>query len=86
MEKKLIVKICTGTLCYVMGGAELQVIDEYLPEELLDKLDIKGAPCLDHCNKCDGPKAPFVEVGDKVVSEATVEKVVAAIKEALGEA
>ncbi len=39
-----------------MGGAELQVIDEYLPEELLDKLDIKGAPCLDHCNKCDGPK------------------------------
>ena len=84
MEKKLVVKICTGTLCYVMGGAELQVIDEYLPEDLLDKVDIKGAPCLEHCNNCDGPKAPFVEVGDKVIAEASVTKVVDAIKEALG--
>lgn len=83
-EKKLTVKICTGTLCYVMGGAELQLIDEYLPEEILDRVDIKGAPCLDHCNHCDGPKAPFVEVGGKVISEASVTKVVEAIKEELG--
>ena len=85
MEKKLEVRICTGTLCYVMGGADLQVIDEYLPEELLDKVDIKGTPCLDYCNNYDGPKAPFVKVGDKVISEASIEKVVTAIKEALGE-
>ena len=85
MEKNLEVRICTGTLCYVMGGADLQVIDEYLPEELLDKVDIKGTPCLDYCNNCDGPKAPFVKVGDKVISEASIEKVVTAIKEALGE-
>ena len=39
-----------------MGGAELQVIDEYLPEELLDKLDIKGAPCLDHVTSATAPK------------------------------
>lgn len=66
-----------------MGGAELQVIDEYLPEDILDQIDIKGAPCLEHCNCIDGPKAPFVEVGDKVISEASVSKVVEAIKEAL---
>ena len=80
MEKKLEIKICTGTLCYVMGGADLQVIDEYVPEEYLDRLDIKGAPCLDHCNRCEGPKAPFVEVGGEVISEATITKVVEAIK------
>lgn len=82
-ETKLTVRICTGTLCYVMGGAELQLIDEYLPEDILNKIDIKGAPCLDHCNHCEGPKAPFVEVGNNVISEASVSKVVEAIKAAL---
>ncbi len=83
MEKKLVVKICTGTLCYVMGGADLQMLDEYIPEELLEKLDIVGSPCLDHCNHCEGPKAPFVEVGSRVISEATIAKVVEAVKEEL---
>ncbi|MEG1648368.1 MAG: hypothetical protein RR141_02895 [Rikenellaceae bacterium] len=84
MEKKLVVKICTGTLCYVMGGAELQAIDEFLSESIQDQIDIIGAPCLEYCNTCEGPKAPFVEVGDKVISEASITKVVDAIKAELG--
>ncbi|MFI3322738.1 MAG: NAD(P)H-dependent oxidoreductase subunit E [Rikenellaceae bacterium] len=87
MERKLVVKICTGTLCYVMGGAELQALDEHLSEEIQEQLDIIGAPCLEHCNCCEEneePKAPFVEVGDKVIAKASIEKVVAAIKEELG--
>lgn len=84
MEKKLEVKICTGTLCYVMGGAELQLIDEFIPEEIIDLIEIKGTPCLELCNQFDGPKAPFVKVGDRIISEASVTKVVDAIKEELG--
>lgn len=84
MEKKLEVKICTGTLCYVMGGADLQVIDEHIPEHLLDMIEIKGAPCLDYCNRPEvGAKAPYVEIGGEVMSDATVIKVVNAIKKAL---
>lgn len=83
MEKKVVVKICTGTLCYVMGGAELQLIDEHLSEEVQEMVDIKGAPCLEHCNHCDGPKAPFVEVNGRIISEASVTKVVDAINEEL---
>lgn len=80
---KLTVKICTGTLCYVMGGAELQLLDEHLSPELLAKVDISGSPCLDCCNSNDSAKAPFVKVGDRVISGATITKVVEAIKEEL---
>lgn len=83
MEKKLEVKICTGTLCYVMGGAELQLIDEYIPEDIIERIEIKGTPCLELCNKYDGPKAPFVKVGDRIVCEASVSKVIDVIKEEL---
>ncbi len=81
--KKLEIKICTGTLCYVMGGAELQLIDEYIPEEIIERIDIKGTPCLDMCSKFDGPKAPFVKVGDRLVSDASVHRVIEVIKEEL---
>lgn len=83
MEKKLEVKICTCTLCYVMGGAELQLIDEFIPDDIIDKIDIKGAPGLEYCNGANGLKAPFVMVGDRVISEASISKVVDAIKEEL---
>lgn len=80
MSEKISVKICTGTLCYVMGGAELQLLNEYLPEELADKVDIKGTACLDCCNKEDSQRAPFVQVGGRIISGATLTKVVEAIR------
>ena len=49
--EKLTVQICTGTLCYIMGGSELQLLGEYLPETLADKVEIRGATCLDICNQ-----------------------------------
>lgn len=73
---KILVKLCSGTLCYVMGGAELQLLTDSLPPELEGKVEIRGAACLDLCNRSDVGKAPFVMVGDVVVSNATVSKVV----------
>ncbi len=81
--KKIEVKICTGTLCYVMGGAELQLLEEYLPEELADRVEISGTPCLVCCNRPDGKKAPFVWVDGQVLSQATVPAVIAAIRDVL---
>ncbi len=83
MENKLSVKVCTGTLCYVMGGAELQLLESYLPAEIAARVDIKGAPCLDCCNRTDAGKAPFVQVGDRIVAEASLFKVAEVIKEML---
>lgn len=81
--EKLTVRICTGTLCYIMGGAELQLLGEYLPAELADRVEIRGATCLDYCNQQGQGKAPFVLVGDELVTGATVAKVVALIKQKL---
>ncbi len=84
-QKNVVVKICTCTLCYVMGGAELQSLDEHLTEDMLDRIEIKGVAGMDECNNVEegGPQAPFVMVGDRVISEATIAKVVEAIKEEL---
>lgn len=80
MDAKLKIKICTGTLCYVMGGAELQMLGEYLPSDIAARVDIKGSPCLNHCHDESCGKAPFVEVGDTTVSSATIIKVIEEIK------
>ncbi len=83
MSDKLLISICTGTLCYVMGGAELPLLDDHLTEEEREKVEIKGVPCLDCCNHSDSPKAPFVLVGEQLLSEATIIKVVSEIREQL---
>ncbi|MEG0032692.1 MAG: hypothetical protein RSF93_07260 [Mucinivorans sp.] len=76
MTSKILVKLCSGTLCYVMGGAELQLLADALPAELVDSVEIRGSACLDFCNKPEVGNAPFVMVGDKLITSATVSKVV----------
>ena len=67
----------------MMGGSELQLLEEHLGEQLAERVEVSGSPCLDICNKGGTEKAPFVRVGERIVSEATISKVVAAIKEEL---
>ncbi len=79
--EKVIVKLCCGTMCYVMGGAELQLLDEQLPEELTARVDIRAVTCLDLCHK--GPeagKAPFAMVGDTIISSANKDKIIEEIR------
>jgi NADH:ubiquinone oxidoreductase 24 kD subunit len=78
------VKICSGTLCYVMGGSELWTLPEVLPEGLKDKVTIKGSPCLGYCNTEKPVKAPYVEVNGRLVREASVSKIIEVIKEEIG--
>ena len=55
--EKLTVQICTGTLCYIMGGSELQLLGEYLPA---------GQHIEAGCIEADGrPVAAFTVVGHK---------------------
>jgi len=84
MEKKVTVKVCTGTLCYLMGGAELQLLPERIPAEIMNRIDFKGSTCSGFCNSPENGKAPFAEVNGKCIAEATVEKIVTAVREELG--
>lgn len=80
---KIEVKICTGTLCYVMGGSELQLLGDFLAPELQDRVEIVGSTCLDFCNKSESGRAPYVLVGGQLVCQATIAKVINEIEKQL---
>ncbi len=72
--EKIVVKVCCGTMCYVMGGAELQLLDEHLSEDIASRVELRAVTCLDMCNK-DGAKAPYAMVGDTIIRNADISKV-----------
>ncbi len=78
--EKISVKVCVGTTCFVMGGANLQELNEIIPKKYGDKVEVAGSNCLGLCSiNWESSKAPYVKVDDEIVSEATVEKVIEAI-------
>lgn len=82
--KKVSVKVCLGTTCFVMGSANLQELIEIVPSKYGNKVDVSGVPCLGLCSvDWEFSKAPYVKVNNEVIKEATVEKVIAAIDKAL---
>ena len=77
---KISVKVCVGTTCFVMGGANLQELNDIIPQRYGDKVEVAGSNCLGLCSiNWEYSKAPYVKVDDEVVSEATVEKVLEVI-------
>lgn len=82
---KVEVKVCLGTTCFVMGGSNLQDLNEIIPQKYGDKVELSAANCLGLCSiNWEYSKAPYVKVNDEVVSEATVEKVLEEIDKQLG--
>ena len=43
---KIKLRLCAGTMCYVMGGAQLMEIEELLSEEEKQGIEITFSPCL----------------------------------------
>lgn len=81
MKDKIEVVICAGTLCHVVGGAELFTLSERLDPALSAAVEIKGCPCLDRCKSRGMENAPFVTVGGALIERATVENVIEAIRD-----
>lgn len=82
---KIKVKVCLGTTCFVMGGSNLQELNDIIPEKYGDKVEVSAANCLGLCSiNWEYSKAPYVKVDEEVVTEATVEKVLEVIDRKLG--
>lgn len=64
--------ICSGTACFVMGGSELLLVEDELPEAWRGRVSVEAAPCLDFCKRRSCGRAPFVKVGDEELSCATM--------------
>ncbi len=73
-------KICSGTLCYIMGGADICEIERFLSDNIKDRVDIKASPCLGHCKDTINVKPPCVEINNKRITEATIDKIVREIQ------
>ena len=79
---KIQVKICAGTACFVMGAPQIQALEFAAPEDLADKIEATEVRCMNHCSQNQGcNKGPFVEINGEVLEEATLEKVIAKIRE-----
>lgn len=81
--KPVLVKICAGTHCYLMGGSELQLFSEYLPDNVKNKIRVVGSACLGFCDTPDGCKPPFVMVNDQILNQATVQCLLDLVKKEL---
>ena len=79
------VRICIGTTCYMMGASKLVDIANRFPASWKDRVDVRGATCLDLCDADGICNAPFAKVGERVIAHATPDGVIAAVAEALGE-
>ncbi len=80
MKKKIEIIICAGTHCYLMGGSELQLFNDFIPAEVSRKITLKGSPCLDLCDKRGEGKPPFAMVNGRVVSNVTLESLLQEIE------
>ncbi|MCL2218901.1 MAG: NAD(P)H-dependent oxidoreductase subunit E [Chitinispirillia bacterium] len=83
--KKHKVTICTGTACFVMGGSELLLLEEQLPDDLKAITEIEGSPCNSICKRSEyggaqADHAPFAQVDDAVIEQASVQKIIAHLK------
>lgn len=74
-QKRIEVKICVGTACFVQGGADLLLYEDFLDPQLLGLCDIEGSSCLGECKTDDQNwKAPFVEIDGVVHPNVTQRK------------
>lgn len=83
-DNKIVVKICTGTLCHVMGGSELPELACHLPQNMKSKVEIKGMACGGFC-KYGNRKPPFVLIGDVLMEQASIEKIVRNLEKTLSD-
>jgi len=79
--KKHKVIICTGTACFVMGGSELLLLEEQLPDDLKAVTEIEGSPCIGICKRSEYGKtqsghAPFVQINGEVMEQANAQKII----------
>jgi NADH:ubiquinone oxidoreductase subunit E len=84
MEKKIKVRICVGTHCYVMGNHELKDLKDQLPADLKERVYVEGAVCLGCDSMNEKPQPPYVEVDGQLIPRANFDKVLERLNECCG--
>lgn len=83
MSKKVNVKVCCGTACFVMGGSDLLTLDEYLSADEMAQVEFEAVTCLNTCRQSDEEKPPFVTINNEVHNRVNMTTLLALIREKL---
>jgi len=79
--EKIKVTICTGTACFVMGASDLMLLQEKLPAELKDKVEISGCTCMNECKGDKNGMPPYVKINGHVIHQANIPDIISRIAE-----
>ena len=83
--EKIKVEICCGTACYLLGAANLMTIEDDIPADMRDKVEIEARTCLELCERENLGGAPYVRLnGSEILAQASREKVLDRLSELLG--
>ena len=82
-EEKLLVEVCCGTSCYILGGKELLNWVEAEMNTFADRVDFRAVPCLNACETDHLGEAPFVRINGVISGGMTIRKLSVAIQAAL---
>lgn len=85
--KKVEVRVCLCTTCFVMGSTNLQSLKAIVAQKYGDNVTVTGNnDCLDaETTSWEYSNAPYVKVNDVIVQKATVEKVIEEIERQLNQ-
>lgn len=72
----IVVEICLGTACHLMGSEEIFRTIEELPKKLKDKIRIKGTSCLGACDR-----GPSVRIQGELYHRLTPKELTALLTE-----
>ena len=77
--KKIVLEICQGTSCHLLGAQELMEAIETLPEAIRTAIDLRRVDCLKSCRQ-----GPNVRLDGQVVSGLTSDRLVLLLEEKVG--
>jgi NADH:ubiquinone oxidoreductase subunit E len=81
-NEKILVEVCVGTACFVMGSSNLlEDLKEELPEHLKGKVELVAKRCLDLCKTKSGSNSPFVKINGEPMEKASLHKVIEKLEE-----
>lgn len=75
-ELNIEITICSGTLCYIMGGAELWEIEDKISEITDCNITIKASNCLNICQGEFKKKPPCIKINNQVLEAATIDIII----------
>ena len=82
-KDKVRVQICVGTACFVQGGADLLLYNEFLDPAVLGSCEIEGVSCIGGCKDAQSKeRPPYVRIGENVYGSVNQEKLCKLLAEA----